>query len=344
MVADLAALLATSPDGRTVDGLTRALHRHLADLQTRLEADADPLAGFDAEVAAHLPDLTRTLDAHFAELTDRDAALDPRERQQARARHRMRVQPFFLHAASVRWALDKPLGYPGDYRVVNHVFDPPTAPTTPLGALLAAWSHGIGPARSHRARRPWACERLRRLEAHHILSFACGPERVLRELVDDARPYDLTLCDADPRALAHAARHLRHATLTVRTIPLSAQRLIVRPDAAADLLVTPAIRHNHGFDAILVLGLLDYLGDALVPRLLAALVSLLRPGGELLLTNLHAHNPWRAYMEYVLDWTVAHRTLADFTRLTARADLELQALAPDPASGTNLFHAARRAP
>lgn len=329
-----------------VPELTRVLHRYLADLQSQLDAHADPTTGFADLVAAHLPDATIVLDTAYAELTVHDEPLAPAEQQAARARHRMLVQPFFLQAAMLRWAIDKPLGYPGDFQVVNHIFDPPRPGNTPLGDLLAHWSYASGPARAHRARREWAVDRLRRNHARHVLSFACGPERVLRDIHADGRPYDITLCDHDLRAVEHAEKHLRERApdnLTVRAVRQSVQRLIVSRTAAADLL-SPATRANHGFDAILVLGLLDYLGEAAAARLIAALVPLLRPGGELLLTNLDAGNLWRSYMDYTLEWTTRHRTRDEFAALAAHPELEPLALAPDPAAGVNLFYVARRTP
>lgn len=129
---------------------------------------------------------------------------------------------------------------------------------------------------------------------------------------------------------------------TIRGVALSAYALI-RDAAAARSLASPAVEAAGGFDLVLVLGLLDYLRERPARRLLAALGPLVRPGGVLLLTNLHAENPWRAYMEDLLDWPAWHRSRADFERLVAQLDLETLELAPDPESGTNLFYAGRRA-
>lgn len=325
---------------------TDRLHSLLSRLQAALHAEVLPgLRGgapdFDALVAEHLPRVGPELDALYAELGELDARLTVDDRDHERARHRILVQPFFLQAAIARWAVDKPLGYPGDFKMVDILFDPPPRERTPTGALLAAWSHASGPPRSHRARRPWALARLAALAAAvgerplRLLSFACGPERVLRgsEELLGARGLEITLCDADPRALAHAERHLRRAGTTVRGHALSVRQLLRDPQ----LLVDP----RGGYDGVLVLGLLDYLTDAAARRLLAALAQRLRPGGELLLSNLHVVNPWRAFMEYTLDWVVRHRDLAGLADL-APPTIEPLELHPDPAAGTNLLFAGRR--
>lgn len=340
---------------------TRAIHAHLCALQEQLNAAAEPLVSaasgpapdFGPLVQAHFPATRALLDAAYAELTALAAGLSPAQRAAERALHRMWVQPYFLAGPLHRWAIDKPYGYPGDFRMVEHLFEFQPGAGAPLGALLDRWGFETGPARAHRARREWALAYVRDAGARagarplRLLSFACGPERVLRALPPGERAYDITLCDVDPRALDHAERHLRAVlgdaqAATLRSVPLSAYALI-RDPAAARALASPAIEAAGGFDLVLVLGLLDYLRERPARRLLAALGPLVRPGGVLLLTNLHAENPWRSYMEDLLDWPAWHRTRADLERLVAHLGLETLGLAPDPESGTNLFYAGRRA-
>lgn len=338
---------------------TRALHAYLRALQGRLDAAAEPTlaraTGSPPDlrplVEEHLPAARAHLDDAYAALTRLDEGLSPEQRAGGAALHRMLVQPFFLGGPLHRWAIDKPLGYPGDYRMVEHLFDYEPTGHAPLGALLDRWGFETGPARAHRARRAWALEHVRAAAARaparplHLLSFACGPERVLRDLPAGDRSHDITLCDVDPRALEHAERHLRAALgpdATIRSKPLSAYALL-RDPAAARSLASPATAAAGGFDVVLVLGLLDYMPAAAIRRFLAALRSTLRPGGLLLLTNLRAGNPWRSYMELLLEWPVEHRSPDEFAGLVADdGHLETLSLAPDPASGTNLFYVGRR--
>ena len=35
---------------------------------------------------------------------------------------------------------------------------------------------------------------------------------------------------------------------------------------------------------------------------------ILKPGGKAILTSFHSDNPFRAFMDYIVDWKVTHRT------------------------------------
>src|SRR5262249_41163121 len=158
----------------------------------------------------------------------------------------------------------------------------------------------------HRARAGWVHGHLRRLAEQipgrplHVLSFACGPERVLREHVAAGNDCAITLADADGRALKYAAGKLEAirarsgVSSEVRSVEISAFRLIRDPSSVEVLRGGP---DGAGYDAVLVLGLLDYLKDAQCSRFLDVLATTLRPGGICLLTNLHRVNRWRSLME-----------------------------------------------
>ena len=92
----------------------------------------------------------------------------------------------------------------------------------------------------------------------------------------------------------------------------------------------------------MVLGLLDYLDDDATVSLLSMLREVLRPGGVLLLSNLHAPNPWRALMELTADWNVIHRTVPEFEGLVRAVGGFDPPSTTLHVSGTNLYCAARR--
>ena len=60
------------------------------------------------------------------------------------------------------------------------------------------------------------------------------------------------------------------------------------------------------------MGLFDYLTPPVAKGVLGKMISLLKPGGELLVGNFHVENPSRYYMEYWLDWVLFYREEADF--------------------------------
>lgn len=341
----------TSP----LDDATLALYGYLAGLDAawhrRAAAcrDDDALAdAFAACVAEWTEPVRARLDAIYAEMSAQLAELTPEARARSTALHRRLVQPFFLGSPFCRRAIDKPLGYPGDFGLVEMIFAGREEAATPLGQVLGAYAFGAGPSAAHRGRSPWAHGVLTAHAATlagarpKILSFACGPEVVLREWVRAGNEADIVLADHDTDALAWARKRLARArprggATTVETVEANAFALL------RGVPVGVVLRGHGDFDAICVLGLLDYLDDAQVTGFLRALAPALKPGGVLLTSNLHAPNPWRALMELTSDWNVAHRTVPRFEALVRATGALDDARTVLHTSGTNLYCVARAA-
>jgi SAM-dependent methyltransferase len=296
--------------------------------------------------------LTVDLDGAFRRLSELTPELRPSDLAACLSYHRGLVQPFFMATPWGRRVVVKPLGYAGDFAVVESIYDGEHAAhgDGALAEILTRYLMGTGPTRAHRARLPWAHGRLAALEATlgrplRVLSFACGPERVLREYVAAGHAGHLVLCDFEPQALAYCRRRFRKLLrcddgTTVDYVELAAS------DVFTDGRSLHALRERApggAYDAVLVLGLLDYLSGATVAPFLDGLASLLESEGELLVTNMHVGNPWRSLMEYEGDWWVVHRTREELRDLATGphervAPVELRT---DP-SGVNLLFAGVR--
>lgn len=297
-----------------------------------------------AFVTRWAPPLRERLDHLFAAMTPLVERLPAEDLAASRTLHHQLVQPFFLQSPFCRRATDKPLGYPGDYGLVEMIFRGREGSPGPVGALLGNYALQVGPSEAHRGRLPWALEELGALGTPgtlpRILSFACGPEVILRKWVEGGAEAEIVLADHDPAALQWASRRLLKArprgnATTVTTVTANAFNL------RGDLPET--LGGGRPFDAVCVLGLLDYLDDAQIVRFLAAMSTVLRPGGRLLLSNLHTTNPWRSLMELTADWVVAHRTVAGFEALVAESGAYGDIRTRLHTSGTNLYCAATRA-
>ncbi|MBZ4421808.1 class I SAM-dependent methyltransferase [Myxococcus sp. RHSTA-1-4] len=337
--------------------LDAELMHGLPDRLARFPRDPEQRRALQREQAdalqRHTPTLTAYLDAAYARLTELDSRLSEEEREAALEHHRARVQPFFLQCPFIRRAADKPLGYPGDYLTVEMIFNEQNEGVSTFARLLSHYALHCGPSRAHRARPPWLLRHLRQHELElgrplRVLSFACGPEHTLREYAAGGASGHFTLCDFDAAPLEHCRRQFQMLTRrsgpgippspTVSYVQVSTYQLLRSEERLAEL------RHPEGHDVLVVAGLLDYLKDATAERVLDALASLVVPGGRVLLTNLHHPNPWRAFMEYVGDWRVLHRSREEFQALCvggpARrlSSLELTC----DTSGTNVFWAGRR--
>ncbi|EPX58826.1 hypothetical protein D187_003541 [Cystobacter fuscus DSM 2262] len=268
-----------------------------------------------------VPIVTGWLDRHYARLSALDAAMKEDERESAMEHHRAAVQPFFLQCPLIRRCVDKPLGYPGDYVMVDMLFGTEEHGVSTMARILSHYALNVGPAQAHRARVPWIIGHLNKKEEElgrplRILSFACGPEHALREHTTMGGTGQFTLCDFDPAPLDFCRRQFEKLARMprggipapdVRFIQVSTYQLLRYRDTLEKL------RHPDGpMDVVVAAGILDYLKENVISRFLDMMSSQLAPGGLMLLTNLHSNNPWRAVMEYVCDWNVIHRDKEHF--------------------------------
>jgi extracellular factor (EF) 3-hydroxypalmitic acid methyl ester biosynthesis protein len=76
-----------------------------------------------------------------------------------------------------------------------------------------------------------------------------------------------------------------------------------------------AVAPHEQFDYIYCAGLFDYLADKACARLNSYFESRLKPGGSLLVTNVHSYNPERYWMEHFMEWYLIYRNEAGIERL-----------------------------
>jgi len=339
-----------------LDKLDADLHTSLKPSITSFPSEPEHWANVqkvqDSLCQQYNPMLTDFLDASYASLTELDTELSPQDRGACQSYHRALLQPYFLQSQFVRRALDKPLGYAGDFGVNEMLFDNKPCGVSPISRLISHYALNNGPARAHRGRMPWAhnllWQRVRNAQEQpvRILSFACGPEHVLREFVAQGGECEMTLCDADNRALDYCRREFKKITrktgtaIPIHYVELSAHKLLKEP-ACKELLQAPV--EGQEYDVILVLGLLDYLSAQAVNNLMDILVPMLKTGGDILLTNVHQDNPWRSFMEYIGDWHVISRVEDEFRTLVTGNPPRLKTIElTRDASGTNVYFAGRK--
>jgi SAM-dependent methyltransferase len=144
-----------------------------------------------------------------------------------------------------------------------------------------------------------------------------------------------TLVDLDPEALAFVAERRDQRRLSGQ-MSLVQQNLIPLVSGRSTFQMPQQ-------DLIYSIGLIDYLRDALVVRLLNFAHAHLAPGGRVIVGNFHPRNPSKAFMDHVLDWKLIHRTenemnalfsASSFGRPCTRIQFEDQ--------GVNLFAECRR--
>lgn len=294
-----------------------------ADLSETLPKDQDGRLRADVFAELSAPFIARV--RRCLDDIDGEAALvDDSHAVAYRAFAQSSLHPLVLRAPFVFRAFTKPLGYAGDYQMINQLLDDPRqGPSTYFQIVNAAFL-ATPVAQAHR-------DRIDRLVAflvdeadaaraagrpYRILSLGCGPaievQRFLREYPE---PHWLRfeLVDFSDATLdwTRAQLAVLNAALprpaTIAYVNDTVHRLLKRPlDEGAS---------TGEFDSVVCSGLFDYLPDKVCARLLMYFASRLRRRGRVLVTNVHLRTPGRHAMEHILEWYLIHRDEAGMRRL-----------------------------
>jgi hypothetical protein len=277
----------------------------------------------------------------LSELHFKSKGLDPRTRELARGYASSMLMPVLRACPCQRRAFEKPLGYAGDYRMMELLFARDSSGEGLFGRFMHSVTQDFTLVRAVVGREVV----MRRAVAEalvsggegavRVLALAAGPAIELRRLLEDAppldRPVQLILLDHDPDAHETAHRHLtrllveRHRGM----LPVSVEclhfsvRQIIRPQSSEEREIVANTLAD--LDLAYAAGLYDYLSELVAVRLTQTLYSRLRPGGRLLLGNLVEAPDTCWMMDYVWDWPLVYRTDEAMLRLA-------QGLTPAPSS------------
>lgn len=261
-----------------------------------------------------------------------DAELAPAHRSYAQAA----LHPLLLRAPFVFRAFTKPLGYAGDYEMVNQMLsDPRQGPSTYFQivnagflktAVAAAHCNRIdilvdfliGVADSaKKAGRPF-----------RILNVGCGPAiEIQRFLQRYPNPEFLSfdLVDFSEETLARTRGILTGISeqvgkpIIINYIHESVHQLLKRS-------VDKNSPETKEYDAAYCAGLFDYFSDKVCSRLTSHFAARTRSKGRLLITNVHSSNPDKFGMEHLLEWYLIYRD-----------EKQMESLLPDGSSEHKVY-------
>lgn len=306
-VADLRADLETTKN--FLDSEEQALES--LDLFSREQA----LQGYLAEVA---PQVVDRMTAASHELRLRVEHLPEDQHPAHRAYFRAHVLPLITESPLLRRAFEKPLGYAGDYEMMNMLYRDHAEGSSLFAKALNVYGAREPAAQAVINRLTYLADKIgRALEASpdrrlRLASIGCNPARELSPLLEQnpelGERLDVALIDQEPRVITFCERTL--GPLAART---GARVQFIR-ESVRHLLTARQLSTALGErDFIYSAGLFDYLNSRSFDALLTTLYEALAPEGQLALGNFAAHNPTRWFMEYCLDWFLIHRSPEDLT-------------------------------
>ena len=212
----------------------------------------------------------------------------------------------------------KPAGYPGDFEIMNYVYDWQREG----GDVYSQLMHRVGldvaeciATRMQVVRKVIGDVVRARANGKpaHIMSLGCGSAREVQlHLQDREAPngaVEFTLIDQEEKALAYAYDHSHPLTLTEKP---AARVKPINVSFTDVLRGGPWLDDAGPQDLIYSVGLLDYLIDRRARMLANRLYERLAPGGMLIIGNMNEtelSNLWP--MEFICDWHLYYRNEKD---------------------------------
>ena len=266
---------------------------------------------------------------------------------------RRHLHPLVLCAPFANRTFQKPLGYAGDYEMVNMILRNRHEGGSLFAKVVNTWFLRQPPAEAHRNRIDYLVQtlvnealRLRRANRPaRIFNVACGPAREIQRflaenpLSEEAR---FTLLDFNVETLQYVSHVLDDLKRTkgrgtkIEYVKRSVHHILKEGGRAADRAA------EDRYDLVYCAGLFDYLSNQVCQRLMNLMYDWLSPGGLLVATNVEPSNPLRNGMEHLLDWHLIYRTAAELRLLRpAKAEKEACCLRTD-ATGVNVLLEVRK--
>lgn len=256
------------------------------------------------------------------------------------------LHPLLLRAPFVYRTFAKPLGYAGDYEMVNQILADPRQGNSTYFQIINAFFLQAAVAQAHRNRINILVEyliraaRVARKEGRQvrILNVGCGPAIEIQRFIEQ---------DPDPESLAFTLLDFSGPTLdyTRECIANVCQRTgkkvqVEFVNESVHQLLKRATRRDDGldngvFDFVYCAGLFDYLSDKVCARLLQYFVNRTRPGGSVMVTNVHSSNPQKLGMEHLLEWHLIYRDEAALQAVLPELRLETRLYTDE--TGVNVF-------
>ncbi len=249
---------------------------------------------------------------------------------------RRELHPIMLCSPFLYRTYTKPLGYAGDYEMVNMMLRNPYEGSSAFAKLLNFALLNTDPVVAHRNRIDYLVEKLRYECARRItrgrtriFNLACGPavevQRFLREC-EESDLAEIDLLDFNAETLDFTREKIMDARssggreTTVRYHQRSVHQLLRTATQGGEDEFT-------GYDIVYCAGLFDYLSQRVCKRLVELFCTMVKPGGLVIVTNVSDSNPSKAWMEYLVEWNLIYR-----------GEKEMKDLVPDnvPVKSTNI--------
>ncbi|MBO6825004.1 MAG: hypothetical protein JJ879_02285 [Sneathiella sp.] len=235
------------------------------------------------------------------------------------------LTPELTSGASWKRSYEKPLGYPGDFEVMNYAYNLAMLGDTPYEKFC----HRLGTSTGEfiTTRMTLVKQKIAELvnkaakdgrENFNVSSLGCGPaQEVSNFLKGHAQPVSVnfTLIDQDDEALSYA---YKNAYPEVVRLEGQATVNCLHATFLEFLAAGNLFKKLDNQDMIYAVGLVDYLTDKRAARLVKDLYQNLNPGGTLLIGSMYDSDQsleWQ--VEMITDWQLEYRDKDNMLQMAA---------------------------
>ncbi len=261
-------------------------------------------------------EIARNLTKYFKNIWDIVKSLNANEYNSYAHYLREKANDLFVHSGEINdYIFKKPLGYPGDYVMMNYIFDYHKGNylgETTYEMFLNHLACNVPLSKSNIKRKEYFKKRIvetvNNKNGTKILSVGSGSSRELIELLEEGRienNFIFHCLDFEKKALEHVKRELNKIDLEKKRyckINYIRKNLInlVKNKKSEELF--------KNYDFIYCSGIFDYLKDRVATRLVNILFNLLEKNGELIFCAANnKDNFYRVAHEMMGDWVFNYR-------------------------------------
>ena len=264
---------------------------------------------------------------------------------------RQHLHHLVLSAPFAQRTFEKPLGYAGDYEMVNMILRNDYEGNSLFAKIIHGWFVRQAPATAHRNRINYLTDRLK-METYRvartggkarIFNFACGPAVEVQDFLRSpmSEQAELLLADFNNETLEYIGgivakiKDFNNLGTSVRYKQKNIHQLLKES-------LKPEGGKKPEYDFVYCAGLFDYLTDHTCKQIMNIFYDFVVPGGLLVVTNVEPSNPLRHGMEQLLDWHLIYRKEQDMRDLTPNLASPDNVCIRTDSTGVNLFMEVRK--
>jgi extracellular factor (EF) 3-hydroxypalmitic acid methyl ester biosynthesis protein len=247
-----------------------------------------------------------------------NAITDPLDRKRSllfKRYFRENMEPFLRTSPFVASVIDKDRGYAGNFEIIKQFFDDPYKGDTLFGKMINRLALSLDAVTAHQDRINFLYDTIVSMYRQSsgpfsLFALGSGPaEEVLRFVEQTGftseKPVQAALLDMDAFALVDFKDHLQYLDAShFDLITLNRNLLNILVGRDKDPVDTK-------FSLTYCAGMFDYFSQKVCKRIIRYMIRHTRPGGLVIVTNVHKNCFARAFMDYGGEWELVLRDEAD---------------------------------